>query len=216
MKKIMMSKYGFVRWPEEDFSDDGTRFQCYKVGERVRVSKATYNGSVYICGRIDGSRLPWEAYSKLPHYKALDELNGVSIEALVDQDLIDFYEACLAYEQEYIEAENTIQMPTLDEIKEQCIKVQAKRIAEFAKVEKLLSDNATKLALMLSDWQWKTVKEYLTKLAAKRAEYSPELYAPTLVGSARSINFCKPDCSELDSCYYYNHLVDLIKSVQDK
>lgn len=215
MRKIVMTNYGFVRWPEEDFSDDGSKFYCYRVGERVRVSKCTYKGEVFLSGRIDGTKLPWEVYSKLPHYSALDKLNGVSIDSLTDQDLFDLCEACLMYEKEYNEAENNIKMPTLEEIKEQCIKVQAKRLAEFAEVETLLGKHAAKLALKLPAWQWKTIQEYLANLAAKLANYSPELYAPTVLNSAKSINFCKPDCTELADCYYYNYLVDLIKSVQD-
>lgn len=215
MKKIMMTKYGFVRWPEQDFSDDGSRFDCYRVGERVRVTKCTYNGEAFIDGSIDGTKLPWEVYSKLPHYAAIGKLNGVSIDSLTDRDLIDLYEACLAYEQEYTEAENTIKMPSAAEIKVQCLNVQAKRVAEFNAIEQLLNSNASKLAMKLPDWKWKTFKEYSTKLAAEQARYSPELYVPTIIGTARSINFCKPDCSELGNCYYFNYLTDLIKSVQD-
>ena len=215
MKKIMMTKYGFIRTPESDFLDDGNRFDTYRVGERVRVTKCTYKGDVFLSAGIDGTKLPYEVYSKLPHYQALDKLNGVSIESLTDKDLIELFNDCMDYEREYNEAEKNIKMPTLEEIKEQCLKVQAKRIAEFAEVEAMLGKYAAKMAMKLPAWQWKTVQEYLANLAAKRATFSPELYAPTILGSARSINFCKPDCSELDNCYYYNHLMDLIKSVQD-
>lgn len=215
MKKIMMASYGFIRWPEEDFSDDGTRFTAYKVGERVRVTKATYKGEAYIDGTIHGTKLPYEVYSKLPHYDAIGKLNGVSISSLTDQDLIDLYEACVAYEQEYTEAENNIQMPTLEEIKAQCLKVQAKRMTEFAEIEKLMSENAMKLALKLSKWQWATLRDYLENLVAKLANYNPELYAPTILNSRTSIDFCKSTCSELGNSYYYNYIMDLIKSVQD-
>ena len=131
MKKIQMTKYGFVRWAEQDFSDDGSVFYCYLVGERVRVSKCTYKGEAFIDADIQGTKLPYEVYSKLPHYSALSKLNGVSIDSLTDQDLFDLCEACLYYEKEYIEAENTIKMPTLEEIKAQCIKIQVKRTTEF-------------------------------------------------------------------------------------
>jgi hypothetical protein len=215
MKKIMMTNYGFIRWPEEDFTDDGSKFYCYRVGERVRVSKCTYKGEAYISARIEGNKLPYTVYSKLPHYTALDKLNGVSIDSLTDQDLFDLCEACLMYEKEYTDAEANLNMPTLEEIKEQCAKVQAKRAAEFAEVEAMLGKYAAKLAMYLPDWQWKTIQEYLTTLAAKRATFSPELYAPTLVDTARSVIFCGPNCSELGNSYYYNHLMDIIKSVQD-
>ena len=214
MKKIMMTNYGFVRWPEEDFSDDGTRFTAYRVGERVRVSKCTYKGEAFIDGTIHGTKLPYEVYSKLPHYSAISKLNGVSIESLTDKDLIDLYNDCLDYEREYNEAEANIQMPTLEEIKEQCVKIQAKRIAEFAEVEAMLGKHAAKMAIKLTAWQWKAVQEYLTNLAAKVAVFSPEVYAPKILGSAQSINFCKSDYTELHNCYYYNYLMNLIKSVQ--
>lgn len=214
MKKIMMTKYGFVRWPEEDFNDDGNAFTCYKVGERVRVSKCTYNGEVFISARINGSKLPYEVYSKLPHYSYLDDLNGVSIADLADEDLAKLYGACLAYELEYNEAEANIQMPTLEEIKEQCVRVQAKRMAEFTEIEKLMSENAMKLALKLTKWQWNTLRDYLENLVAMLARHSPELYAHTILNSKTSIDFCKPDSSELRNSYYYNYIMDLIKSVQ--
>ena len=215
MKKIMMTKYGFIRWPEESFSDDGTRFEAYRVGERVRVTKATYKGEAYIDGTIHGTKLPYEVYSKLPHYDAISKLNGVSIDSLTDQDLIDLYEACIAYEQEYNDAENTIQMPTLDEITQQCIKIQAKRMAELAEAEALLSKYAVKLALTLPAWQWKIIREYLSSLAAQQAKFNPELLAPTIFNTARSISFCRPDCAELTDCYYYKYLMDMFNSVQD-
>ena len=215
MKKIMMTKYGFVRWPEQDFSDDGTRFTAYRVGERVLVTKCTYKEQAYISASIDGARLPYEVYSMLPHYSALGKLNGVSIESLTDDDLFALMAACVQYEKEYADAENSIQMPTLEEIKEQCVKVQAKRIAEFAEVEAMLSKYAAKMAITLPAWQWKTAQGYITNLACELAKYSPELFAPRILGSAQSIKFCKFDCTELDNCYYYNYLMDLIKSVQN-
>ena len=106
-------------------------------------------------------------------------------------------------------------MPTLEEIKEQCVRVQAKRIAEFAEVEAMLSKYAAKMAITLPAWQWKTAQEYLKNLAGELAKYSPELFATRILGSAQSIKFCKSDCLELDNCYYYNYLMDIIKSVQN-
>ena len=124
MQKVNLSKYGFVRTPNEDFSDDGTRFYVYRVG-RVRVSKATWNGQVFLAGRIDDGRtLDYDEYSKLPHYKAMDRLNGVSISSLTENDLIQLYNDCVEYEKEYTEAEKQVVFPTIEEIKEQCLKIR--------------------------------------------------------------------------------------------
>lgn len=214
MKKIMMSKYGFVRWPEEDFTDDSSRFTCYRVGERVRVTKCTYNGEAYIDGSIHGTKLPYEVYSKLPHYSAIGKLNGVLIESLTDQDMIDLYEACLAYEQEYVEAENSIHMPTLEEIEKRCLEVQLKRTAELVDIKHKLANKAVDLALTLSEWRWKDIRGYLKSIESQFNSFNPDVYAPKILDTSRSIGFCKPDCAELKDSWYYTQLIELINSVQ--
>lgn len=215
MKKIMMTKYGFIRWPEEDFTDDGSRFQAYRVGERVRVTKCTFNGEAYIDGTIHGTKLPYEVYSKLPHYSDISKLNGVSIDSLTDNDLFDLCEACLMYEKEYTEAENNIQMPTLSEIKQQCCNVQAKRTAELITVEKLLSTKIVSMAIQLNEWRWKDIRGYINNLANQITSFNPDTYASKILNTSRSIGFCKPDCTELRDSWYYTQLVELINSVHD-
>lgn len=215
MKRINMTKYGFVRWPEEDFSDDGNRFTCYKVGETVRVSKLTSGGQVYISARIDGTKLPYDVYSKLPHYKTLDELNGVSLATLTDNDLLELYYNCLDYEMEYAEAEGSIVMPTFEEIKEQCEKIRAKRIAEFEYVTKLVSDNIILLAEKLSQYDWKTLKEDLNILR-ERSNFDIDTYAASLVNHSRSIDFCKGECWELRPLWASESILNKVETCKSK
>jgi hypothetical protein len=210
MKKIMMTKYGFVRWPEEDFGDDGNRFTCYRVGDRVRVSKCTYNGEAFIDASIEGTKLPYEVYSKLPHYSAISKLNGVSIGSLTDQDLVDLYEVCLAYEQEYTDAENNIQMPTLEAIEIQCKKVQTKRQLELIDINDAFSRSAVAIAGKLEKWEWTNLREYLLAIAAAVNSYDPDIYPQTIFGTSRSIDFCKPTCSELQDSFYYKWIMERI------
>lgn len=103
MKRINLAKYGFVRTPEEDFSDDGTRFTTYTVGD-VRVTKAKYEDMSFICGSSIKYTLKYDVYSKLPHFDAIGKLNGVKTESLTEKDLIDLYDACVAYSKEYDDA----------------------------------------------------------------------------------------------------------------
>jgi hypothetical protein len=208
MKKIMMTKYGFVRWPEEDFSDDGSRFLAYRVGERVRVTKCTYNGEVFISARIDGAKLPYEVYSKLPHYQALDKLNGVSIATLTDDDLFELLAACVLYEKEYADAENNIQMPTLKEIEIQCKKVQTKRQLELIDINGAFSRSAVAIAGKLEKWEWTNLREYLLAIAVAVNSYDPDTYPQKIVGTSRSLDFCKPTCSELQDSFYYKWIME--------
>lgn len=103
MKRINLTKYGFVRTPEEDFADDGTRFSVYRLGD-VRVTKAVSDGEVFIAGCIDSGKLPYAVYSKLPHYRDLDKLNGVLASFISDCDLASFADACAEYSKEYAAA----------------------------------------------------------------------------------------------------------------
>ena len=46
MERINLTKFGFVRSPQDDFSDDGSRFTCYRRPgvEKVRISKLVSGG----------------------------------------------------------------------------------------------------------------------------------------------------------------------------
>ena len=211
MKKIMMNKYGFERWPEYDFSDDGNRFYCYKVGTRVRVSKTTSNGQAYISARIDDIKLPFEEYSKLPHFRALDKLNGVSIESLNDSDLITLYNDCLAYEKEYTDAENSIVMPTLKELEDHCKTIQAIRQSEIDVIEHLLKTNVIVLMENLSDYKWSKLKDRYEGLVLNKDYYSPT-YAAKILGTQQSFDLCKADYYAKKESYYYTDLMEIIKS----
>lgn len=209
MKKIMLAKYGFVRCPEEDFSDDGSRFQAYKVG-RVRVTKLLADGQAYIDGNIRDGKLPYEVYSKLPHYVFCGKLNGVPAAALTDEDLQELYESCQAYNKEYTDAENSIQYPTLEEIQEKAVKVTAKSFVELTKVEMLLSKYGLEAATKFSPYEWKQVQEYIKHLMADVKRYDPETYPETIVGKSRSFDFLKSTADKEDS-YWFKTIVELFE-----
>lgn len=103
MKRINLTKYGFIKSPAEDFSDDGTRFYAYRVGI-VMVTKASVKGMTFISARADYLGLNYDVYSKLPHFEDIDKLNGVETDKITDKDLSDLYDACIAYGKEYVNA----------------------------------------------------------------------------------------------------------------
>ena len=101
MTRVNLVKHGFVKWPEESFSDDGNRFDAYRVGERVRVTKCLHKGKVYLNGTIRNGDLNFYYVMKLPHYNSVGRLNGVDIKTLTDEDLIKLYNDCIEFEKEY-------------------------------------------------------------------------------------------------------------------
>lgn len=205
MKRIMMTKFGFDRWPEESFSDDGNRFECYRAGKRVRVSKCVSDGWAYIDGSIRSNELPYEIYGKLPHYSAIGKLNGIKTEALTEEMLTQLYFDCVEYEKEYDAALASMTWPTEQEIKTQCEKVYAKRQEELAELGRKFTLSA---ALKLEEWEWKTVREYIRSMSHHLAERNPGKYPQTIVGKVTSVDFCKPDYHELQDSFYYKWIME--------
>lgn len=146
MKRLNLVSFGFVRSKEDDFTDDGNIFRCYRVGGNMRVSVCTQSGEAWISANLEkpGTWLRYEDYSKLEHYEDLDKLNrGVLIDTIKEQDLIDLYNACLSFEKEYEELEKEISSKlsltkeNIDSFNEQ-IFIYSKSAYEEAK--KIMSD----------------------------------------------------------------------------
>lgn len=192
MTRINLVKYGFVRDAAEDFSDDGNRFQVYKVG-RIRVTKLVSDGEAYIDGDIDECKLPYEVYSKLPHYKAIGCLNGVSLASLTEDDIQKFYGDCQAYEVEYTNAENSIVYPTLDEIRDKASRLTNHAMLELSKIENRLNRNMREAITKFSAYEWKELQEYFNAIVRDTQRYNIATYPQTIVGEQFSFTFVKPD-----------------------
>ena len=211
MQRINLTKYGFVRWPEKDCSDDGNRFTCYRAGNKVRVSKLVSEGSAYLSidSQVGNGTLPYDVYSKLPHYhEATWAYNGVSVACLTDNSLKAFYNACVAYEKEYEEAEASIVYPTLEEIQDKAVKLTTKSLLELSKVEMLLSNHGLEAATKFTLLEWKNVQEYIKHLMADVKRFDPETFPQTVVGQQYSFNFVKPEYNAEES-YWFIYLRDL-------
>lgn len=213
MTRINLAKYGFVRWPEEDFTDDGNRFSCFRAGRNVRVTKLVADGQAYLSigSAVGNGTLPYEVYSELPHYHDANwKWNGVSVAGLTDQDIADFYYACILYEQEYEAMEASIKYPTLEEIQEKAVKVTAKRLLELTTIEGLLSKYALEAAAKFTTYEWKQVQDYAKNLLTEVKKFDPEIFPQTIVGTSRSFDFVKPDYEMTDS-YWFTYLRDLFE-----
>lgn len=210
MKRINLVKYGFVRWPEEDFSDDGNRFQCYRVGKNVRVSKLVADGEVYLsASEPTGGKLPYQIYSRLPHYRAANwGLNGVALEPLTDEDLQKFYEACIAYEKEYEEAEVNLVYPTLEELQKKAAELYIATMANVKELEKLFNKYTFDAAVRFSPYEWKNCQEYLKNLIREMDSLDPETCPQKIVNAASSFHFMERKHKE---SYYFTYIKELFE-----
>lgn len=207
MTRINLVKYGFVRDAAEDFSDDGNRFTCYRVG-RVRVTKLVSDGDAFIDGDINDGKLPYEVYQKLPHYKAIGRLNGVSLASLTEDDLQKLYEDCQAYEVEYTNAENSIAYPTLEEIRDKASRITNNRLFELSKIENRLRRNMREAITKFSAYEWKQLQEYFNNLAKATHRFDIATYPQTIVGQQFSFTFVKPNY-EMGDSYWFTSLCEL-------
>ncbi len=206
MKRINLTKYGFMRAEELDFTDDGSKFYCFRflVGSDSHISKTTYNGEVFLSAHVDGN-LPYEVYSKLPNYNAANwKYNGTSIEDLTDDDLRDFYNACVAYENEYRAAEASTKYPTLEEIEARCELVQKKCWNDYDDAKQLVVNAVESGAILeVSKYYLPFIFEYLKNLRNAINNWDPKMRALRLLGKAESLELMKPDYHELTNESYY-------------
>lgn len=206
MKRINMAKYGFIRTPDDDFSDDGNRFTCYQVGEyeNIRISKLVSDGQAYLSAQVD-CNLPYDIYGKLPHYnEATWKYNGVDLESLTDEDIQNFYKACCAYAQECIDTEASMKYPTFEEVEDRCRLVQAKQQTDYDEAAKLIAEATLNGKITkLGTWDLTYIFDYLRSLKNAVNNWDPITRAPRLLGKAESLKLMEPDYYELKNESFY-------------
>ena len=216
MKQINLVKFGFIRSPEDDFSDDGSRFTCYRVGN-MRVSKLLDHRHAYIAGRYEGKQvLEYEEYSKLPHYKVLDHLNGIPADEITEKDLQELYDGCVAFEQEYNEAASKVTFPTVDEIANARRQVRAQRAKELKEVVDRINTNPIRVLEATQSYAGKNLVSYMKSLKqAANPSGTDEDYAKSILGSAYSRTYVKPAHIdyELKSDFYYQQCMEYLSSI---
>lgn len=213
MKRINMTKYGFIRNEREDFHDDGNNFKGYATGpnSRLRISKLVSDGHAYLSADMNGCKLDYTEYSKLPHYKdAVWNYNGVDMNSLTEQDLINWYNACVEYEREYIEAESKVVFPTIEEIRNQCFIINKIRRQEIKEVEELLQKASLNLFLKgTSDYELRSIRDYYKNLTNRF--YNLDTYPQTIQHSNYGRNFVKATNQDIQPNWYYKQLVEILE-----
>jgi hypothetical protein len=209
MTRVILTKYGFTRFPEEDFHDDGNNFTCYRFSNtNNHVSKLVADGQAYLSCHVSGN-LPYDIYSTLPNYRtATWNFNGISVASLTDEMLQDFFRACVQYEKEYQEAEASIEYPSLEALTEKCRCIVSKRLLELSKVENLLTKHAREAALKFSSYDWARVQDYMKNLEALVKDFNPETRPKAMYGKYTSFSFVKSE-DDIKDNYWFTSLVEI-------
>lgn len=208
MKKINLIKYGFIRSPEDDFTDDGNRFICFKVKD-VEISKLVKEGRAYISASIEDGKLPYEVYSKLPHYKSLNKLNGVSVSDLTETDLYDLYVNCVEYSKEYQDAVNQTKYPTLQELQIKCDELTADLQNQLDRAKQLIKDNILKVFDNGNNYKLKDLLDYYKSLKSNvKNSYNRNTYPQSILGTSLSINLMKTNPTK---SWYLKQIEEILK-----
>lgn len=210
MKRINMTKYGFIRNESGDFTDDSNRFTGYTISSnsRLRVTKLVSDGRAYLSADMNGNKLDYTEYSKLPHYNCVWDYNGIDLEKLTEEDMINFYNSCVAYENEYLEAEAKVSFPSIEDIKLQCETINAIRKAEIDEVSILLERVAVRFVLEADRYVVSRFQDYFKSL--KNRFFDVDKYPQTIQKSNYGRNFIKPTNSDLQPSFYYKELMEIL------
>ena len=194
MTRINLIKYGFTRFPEEDFSDDGNRFTCYRFSDtNSHVSKLVADGQAYLSCHVSGN-LPYDVYSKLPNYKpATWNFNGISVSCLTDEMLQDFFRACVQYEKEYQAAEASTVWPTMEELAEKCKEIVSHKHKELADLYDLVSRNLLNATLLFTEYEWKRIKECIARIDEEIRRFNPATYPEVVYKTQASFRLLQPN-----------------------
>jgi hypothetical protein len=189
MKKFtaaQFKKFGFVRDADNDFSDDGTRFNSYYLEgyKSQRITYARVEGMIYICISADYSRrgILYDEWSKSPAYDLQDEFNGVD-ECEVDVEKLVSNIKTVASELDRIESivKNT-KIDFSEEMAE--LKEEANYINMF-------------IAYFKQNFDWISASEYDLKRAQD--------YIKSLINEVKKIETFDPDFKEI---YYLRNLIN--------
>lgn len=211
MKRIELTKYGFIRSKEDDFSDDGNRFTCYRVG-KVRVSKLVSDGQAYIYASIDDGLLPYETYGKLPHYRYLSDLNGVPVSAITEEDIQKLYEDCISYEREYEDAYNAIEWPTELELISKQRELYEEYLVRYNRINALLQEHLITIMTNCSTYDWGRLKEHMGMFKRRVEDYANLENAKKRYKDRSSFDFVKKDAKAIaEKDYYYDTIMEIIE-----
>ena len=162
-------------------------------------------------------RLNNDEYSRLPHYRNLDKLNGTyNDDEITDEMLEEFANDVRAYAREYNEAVANIKIPSVEEI-------QNHYSALSALAESELKDLNNKYSLeqlcMLSDYDRSTVISRIKSLRSEIATYQNRIVNAAQI---RKVQWARSDLAKSaetianrrkNKSWYYTEVRDIMAKI---
>ena len=203
LKQVRLTKYGFIRRPDWDFSDDGNRFTCYEY-YGCRVSYLKSDGVWYIAARYEKYELSWEERKDLPCYHDLDMLNGV--DSVSEEDIEKLKASIVIFVRAYDAKADLLNKnnPTMDEMKT----FRDNYRNYYKDLKKQIDDRFKASILKLGEYALSSFKRYYDGLERQCECYDDE-YLQSIFGTGLSRQFMKSKTSD----FYYRELDNYLKRV---
>lgn len=212
---LNLAKYGFTRDASLDFTSCYKKYTGYTVG-KVQVTRmvGTANCFGYKLATITvkpalDDRLPYNVYSKLPHYAGLKKLNNVRADKVTDADLTAFYNDCVEYEKEYDNAIASLKYPTAKEAEDKALLIAQHFAEQAALLELLLRPHIFQILSHKDSMRARSAIAYYRRICESRDQYYDisKFTNSTFLASAQSIEFIENDAPLTDT-YCWDHLMD--------
>lgn len=209
-------RYGFTRYPEKDFSDDGNRFRMYLYHDELPMSYLRADGDVYIALRpdyIDG--ISYREYSKLPSYNDANKYNGVP------EDSVDLDDLSLIAERltgEIKELKVNIKDADPDAWNEFCSRYINLYTNAYQDIVEIVKSKFLEI-LELDDYKIKEIKGYLRSLKQDISKWNKmkdmPMNSPVVRDnlSEEGLIQQKKDIDNIDDYFYVRKLRDMLSKI---
>lgn len=184
----LLSIPGITRDESKDFTDDGTRFQCYLYKGVVPISYARVDGWIYLTiafHHLDD--IYSSEYQEFDSFKVGDDFNGV----LPDQfDPNQFVKNLEAAYKDIIAFRGSVEDVDENDIEDRIKIINAACKQYKDKVSNYIKSRADKI-LQLQEYQFRRLKQYVSDAGSRTADYIRD------ASSASKREFMRADIKDL-------------------
>ena len=163
MKKINLTKYGFVRNPEKDELVEGTYYRCYTHPQapNSNICKIVENGKLCLYSETYSPHLTYEEFQKIPYPKIFEKLEDILVSEVTDSDLKEFAIAVVEFDKKVAKETKKAVWPHISEVEELLREESYRFKRESIYASNMLKNNVDKI--INNDDLLKDVKYFINR-----------------------------------------------------
>lgn len=184
MKAIDLTRYGFTRARNGDWSNGYCNGIVYRAGKNLTVTVIeSHRKPTRIEVTVNRTMPLWKYTSEaFPHSKAVNKYRYCA-EKASHEDLEQFYRDCLEFDKECFAPEcsksQASTTPTLEECRDRCREISQRRSKAFYDFCAILNDHLFELVTQADRNQWSALYVLVNEVHKQVDEYKPCNYPET-------------------------------------